>query len=96
MKVWGIPDEGFTKTETESLITLNGHGRKVTLLRFHPTANNLLARCGNRGGGVGFIGAIYFGEISGKSDMSEVFSRSIDPSFLFLHIIRVRISVQHI
>lgn len=44
VKVWGIPDEGFTETETESLITLNGHGRKVTLLRFHPTANNVLAR----------------------------------------------------
>lgn len=45
MKVWGIPEDGFTQTETESLIDLSGHGRKVTLLRFHPTANNVLARC---------------------------------------------------
>lgn len=44
MKVWGIPEDGFTETETEALIDLSGHGRKVTLLRFHPTANNVLAR----------------------------------------------------
>ncbi|CAM9533096.1 unnamed protein product [Ascophyllum nodosum] len=43
VKVWGIPEEGFTETETEALIDLTGHGRKVTLLRFHPTANNVLA-----------------------------------------------------
>lgn len=44
VKVWGIPEDGFKETETEALITLQGHGRKVTLLRFHPTANNVLAR----------------------------------------------------
>ncbi|CAN0468067.1 unnamed protein product, partial [Ectocarpus sp. 12 AP-2014] len=43
VKVWGIPEDGFTETETEALIDLQGHGRKVTLLRFHPTANNVLA-----------------------------------------------------
>lgn len=44
VKVWGIPEEGFAETETEALINLSGHGRKVTLLRFHPTASNVLAR----------------------------------------------------
>lgn len=44
VKVWGIPEDGFKETETEALIDLHGHGRKVTLLRFHPTANNVLAR----------------------------------------------------
>ena len=44
VKVWGIPEDGFTETETEALIDLSGHGRKVTLLRFHPTASNVLAR----------------------------------------------------
>lgn len=44
VKVWGIPEDGFSETETEALINLQGHGRKVTLLRFHPTANNVLAR----------------------------------------------------
>lgn len=44
VKVWGIPEDGYKQTETEALIDLHGHGRKVTLLRFHPTANNVLAR----------------------------------------------------
>mmetsp|Transcript_7319 Transcript_7319/g.21626 ORF Transcript_7319/g.21626 Transcript_7319/m.21626 type:complete len:446 (-) Transcript_7319:62-1399(-) len=42
IKVWGIPPEGLTETVTDPLVDLHGHGRKVTLLRFHPTANNVL------------------------------------------------------
>ena len=42
IKVWGIPPDGLTETITEPLVDLHGHGRKVTLLRFHPTANNVL------------------------------------------------------
>ena len=41
-QVWGIPPDGLTETITEPLVDLHGHGRKVTLLRFHPTANNVL------------------------------------------------------
>ena len=39
--MWGIPPDGLTETITEPLVDLHGHGRKVTLLRFHPTANNV-------------------------------------------------------
>ena len=42
IKVWGIPPGGLKETLTEPLVDLHGHGRKVTLLRFHPTANNIL------------------------------------------------------
>ncbi|KAH8060273.1 hypothetical protein JL720_13611 [Aureococcus anophagefferens] len=42
LQVWGIPPDGLTETITEPLVDLHGHGRKVTLLRFHPTANNVL------------------------------------------------------
>mmetsp|Transcript_12043 Transcript_12043/g.17657 ORF Transcript_12043/g.17657 Transcript_12043/m.17657 type:complete len:449 (-) Transcript_12043:315-1661(-) len=52
IKVWGIPDEweptddqGLFKAGenlTESLTDLVGHKKKVTLLRYHPTASNIL------------------------------------------------------
>ena len=35
----------MTKNITEPLVDMRGHGRKVTLLRFNPTANNVLASC---------------------------------------------------
>lgn len=53
IKVWSIPDDweptdekGLAKKGdnlTESLVDLIGHRKKVTLLRFHPTASNVLA-----------------------------------------------------
>lgn len=45
IKLWGIPEDGLTTTLTaaDALADLTSHGRKVTLLRFHPTANNVLA-----------------------------------------------------
>lgn len=53
IKLWSIPDEweptdekGVAKAGnnlTESLVDLEGHRKKVTLLRFHPTAANVLA-----------------------------------------------------
>ena len=43
VKLWGIPPGGLTETLTEPLVDLRGHGRKVTLLRFPPTASNVLA-----------------------------------------------------
>jgi len=53
IKIWGIPEDweptderGLAKAGanlTESLVDLVGHRKKVTLLRFHPTASNVLA-----------------------------------------------------
>jgi coronin-1B/1C/6 len=53
IKIWSIPDDweptddnGRAKKGTnltESLVDLVGHKKKVTLLRFHPTASNVLA-----------------------------------------------------
>lgn len=53
IKIWSIPEDweptdekGLAKKGenlTESLCDLNAHRKKVTLLRFHPTASNVLA-----------------------------------------------------
>ena len=43
MKVWDIPAGGLTENLTTPVADLHGHGKKVTFLRFHPTANNVLA-----------------------------------------------------
>lgn len=53
IKVWNIPEDweptdgkGLAKTGTnmtESIVDLIGHRKKVTLVRFHPTASNVLA-----------------------------------------------------
>jgi len=45
IKVWGIPEGGLTSNLEVPLVDLHGHSRKVTLLRFHPTANNVLDQC---------------------------------------------------
>ena len=52
IKIWSIPEEwepidanGASRSGediTESLVDLSGHAKKVNLLRFHPTANNVL------------------------------------------------------
>lgn len=52
IKIWEIPEDweptdenGYSKSGTdlsESLIDLEGHGKKVTLVRYHPTASNIL------------------------------------------------------
>ncbi len=56
IKIWSIPEEweptddkGNAKEGTdltESLVDLAGHQKKVTLLRFHPSANNILLSTG--------------------------------------------------
>ena len=55
IKIWSVPEEwepidikGVNKSSpggdiTESMVDLVGHTKKVNLLRFHPTANNVLA-----------------------------------------------------
>ena len=54
IKIWSVPEEwepidikGVNNSSgediTESMVDLVGHTKKVNLLRFHPTANNVLA-----------------------------------------------------
>ena len=43
VKFWHIPDGGLTERISTPLQTLAGHGKPVTLLHFHPTANNVIA-----------------------------------------------------
>ena len=44
VKLWGIPsEEGLTENITEPLSDMHGHDRKVTHIKFHPTASNTLA-----------------------------------------------------
>jgi coronin-1B/1C/6 len=44
VKLWGIPsEEGLTENITEPLADMHGHERKVTHVKFHPTASNVLA-----------------------------------------------------
>jgi coronin-1B/1C/6 len=43
VKVWGIPEGGYTANQDVPLVDLRGHSRKVTFLKFHPTASNVLA-----------------------------------------------------
>jgi coronin-1B/1C/6 len=56
IKIWSIPDDWEPTDErgnakpgnqlTESLVDLTGHSKKVTLLRFHPSASNTLLSTG--------------------------------------------------
>jgi coronin-1B/1C/6 len=43
IKVTVFPEEGLTGDISEAAATLEGHQKKVTLVHFHPTANNILA-----------------------------------------------------
>jgi coronin-1B/1C/6 len=55
IKLWSIPDnweptdeKGLGKKGEDfsgSMLDLDGHAKKVTLMRFHPTANNTLLSC---------------------------------------------------
>lgn len=42
IKVTAFPDGGLTENITEAAATLEGHQKKVTLVKFHPTASNVL------------------------------------------------------
>ena len=46
MKVWVIPDGGLTENLNESTVDLAGHQRRVGVLQWHPTAENILASAG--------------------------------------------------
>lgn len=46
VKIWQIPEEGLEKSQTESLLTLQDHTKKVGNVVFHPTASNVLLTAG--------------------------------------------------
>ena len=43
VKIWEVPDGGLTDKLVTPLQTLSGHSKPVTLLHYHPTANNVIA-----------------------------------------------------
>lgn len=45
-KIWFIPDGGLEETKTIAENTLLGHQRRVTHVRWHPTANDVLLTIG--------------------------------------------------
>jgi len=47
VKVWHIPDGGLVKTLTEPIVDLIYHQRRVGLVLWHPTAQNVLLTAGN-------------------------------------------------
>jgi WD40 repeat protein len=44
--VWEIPEGGLTENITEPAITLNHHQRRVGIVEWHPTADNVLLSAG--------------------------------------------------
>jgi coronin-1B/1C/6 len=46
VKIWEIPEGGVTKTLTEATVELQGHQRRVGLVKWHPTAQNILLSAG--------------------------------------------------
>jgi WD40 repeat protein len=46
VKVWEIPEGGLKETMTEPVVTLVGHQRRVGLVEWHPTAENILFSAG--------------------------------------------------
>jgi len=47
VKVWQIPDGGITRTMTESVVDLVHHQRRVGLVLWHPSAQNILLSAGS-------------------------------------------------
>lgn len=46
VKVWDIPPHGVLKNLTVAWKELQGHSRRVSLIEWHPTANNILFSTG--------------------------------------------------
>lgn len=46
VKVWLIPDGGLTENLADSYVDLAGHQRRVGIVQWHPTADNILASAG--------------------------------------------------
>ena len=47
VKVWQIPDGGLTRNVTESVVDLIKHQRRVGLVLWHPSAQNILLSAGS-------------------------------------------------
>lgn len=43
VKIWGIPEGGLKGNQSEPLVNLTEHSKKIGLVQFHPTAANVLA-----------------------------------------------------
>lgn len=46
VKLWHIPDGGLKTNMTEPLADLQGHQRRVSIVEWHPTAENILVSAG--------------------------------------------------
>ena len=57
VKVWQIPDGGLTRNVTESVVDLIKHQRRVGLVLWHPSAQNILLSAGSDNN---VISKIYF------------------------------------
>lgn len=49
--MWEIPDGGLVLPLREPVITLEGHTKRVGIVAWHPTAQNVLLSAGAIGGG---------------------------------------------
>lgn len=47
VKLWHIPDGGFTGNASQWLVELRGHKRRCTYIEWHPTADNILLSAGS-------------------------------------------------
>lgn len=47
LQVWQIPDGGLSRTLTEPVVDLVYHQRRVGLVLWHPTAQNVLLTAGS-------------------------------------------------
>lgn len=46
VRIWEIPEGGLKRSMTEAVLELYGHSRRVGLVEWHPTANNILFSAG--------------------------------------------------
>lgn len=46
VRIWEIPEGGLKRNMTEALLELHGHSRRVGLVEWHPTTNNILFSAG--------------------------------------------------
>lgn len=49
LQVWEIPDGGLTLPLREPVVTLEGHTKRVGIVAWHPTAQNVLLSAGAEG-----------------------------------------------
>lgn len=46
VRIWEIPEGGLKRNMTEAVLELYGHSRRVGLVEWHPTTNNILFSAG--------------------------------------------------